>query len=89
MGAYLNIFNIISMLGLITLILLCGLIYFIYKTIDYKHKADHNNYLRCENKLKKLENDYTNGKFDFLTYKYLRKEILIKYDLPIDYKEES
>lgn len=88
MGAYLNIF-IHGMFTLITLGLLCGLIYFIWKTIEYKHKADHNNYLRCEDELKKLENDYTNGKFDFLTYKYLRKEILIKYDLPIDYKEES
>ena len=77
----LNIF-INSMLTIIALGLLCGLIYFIWKTIEY------NNYLRCIDKLKQLEEDYTNGKYDFETYKYFKKELLRAYDLPIDYKEE-
>lgn len=73
---------------LITLGLLCGLIYFIWKTFEYKHKARHNNYLRCIDKLKQLEDDYTNGRYDFETYKYFKKELLQAYDLPINYKEE-
>ena len=37
-------------------------------------QARHNNYLRCIDKLKQLEEDYTNGKYDFETYKYFKKE---------------
>ena len=77
------------MLILISLILLGGLIYFIWKTIEYRHLAMHNSYLRCLGELKKIEEEYTNGKYDFLTYKCLKEQILKSHDLPKDYKEES
>ena len=63
------------MLGIILILLIFGLIYFIYKTIYYKEQAEYIDYLRCRDELKKLEDEYTNGKYDFETYKFKKKQI--------------
>lgn len=75
------------MLGTILILLIFGFIYILYKINYYKQKVNHLNYIMFKDELKEIEDDYTNGKYDFLTYKEKRNELLEKYNIPLDYKE--
>ncbi len=64
------------MLAIIIVLLIFGLIYFVWKTIYYKELSEYINYLRCKDELKKIEDDYINGKYDFETYKFKKKQLI-------------
>lgn len=71
-------------------ILLFIVLYFIYQTYKYnesENKEIEKNYSKCKERLKQYENDYTNGKYDFQTYKQNKENLLNQYNIPLDYKK--
>ena len=75
-------------MSIILFLCFIGLLYALYKITKNIDKEIHDNYIKIQDQIKQLNDEYVNGKYDFETYKEKKNALFESYHIPLNYKED-